>query len=154
MFSAYGLLKFLHVLSVVVWIGGVTGVAMLTWGVARERDRAALNIVLRQVMVYVQWVAGPSSGVVLLTGLTMVGIAHLGFSTLWVVWGYGGVVVQALVGGFFLRKRAAELFRIAAEPPGDDTALIVAARRLWTTQLVYLALLATVIAAMILKPTL
>ena len=153
MLNAYGVLKFLHVLSVIFWIGGVTSVAMLTWRVARERNRPALNAMLKQAIAYGQWIVGPASGIVLLTGLTMVGAWHLGFTTLWVLWGFGGVIVQALLGGFLLRQRGAELARVAADPSADDTALIGAAQRLWRTQLLYLALLATVVAAMVLKPT-
>jgi uncharacterized membrane protein len=151
--NAYGVLKFLHVLSVIVWVGGVTSVALLTWRIAREHNRAVLVAVLRQAMAYVQWVVGPASGIVLLSGLTMVWLANLGFTTTWVWFGYGGVVVQAVVGGFLLRKRVTDLSRIVAQPTGDDTALIVAARRLWNAQLIYLALLGLVVAGMVLKPT-
>lgn len=48
MLNAYGVLKFLHVASVIVWIGGITALALLTWRVARERNRAVLAVVLGQ----------------------------------------------------------------------------------------------------------
>jgi uncharacterized membrane protein len=152
--GAYGWLKFLHVLSVIVWIGGVAGLAVVTWRIARERNREALSALVRQSAAFGQGICGPASGVVLLTGLTMVGLAHLGFATLWIVWGYAGIAVHGFTGGIFLRKRVAELTAIASAPGGDEASLIGAARRLWTTQLVYLLLLATVVGAMILKPTL
>jgi uncharacterized membrane protein len=151
--NAYGWLKFLHVLSVIIWIGGITALAVVTWRVARERNRTALEELLRQATVYGQRIVGPASGVVLLTGLAMVGMAHIGFGTFWVVWGYAGILVHGVTGGVFLRKRIAELSQIASAPAGDDARLIGAARRLWTTQLIYLLLLATVVAVMILKPT-
>lgn len=152
--NAYGWLKFLHVLSVIVWLGGITALAVVTWRVARERDRAALVVLLQQSTTFGQWIVGPASGVVLLTGLAMVGLGRIGFGSFWVLWGYGGIAVHGFAGGVFLRKRVASLSQIAAATPGDDVALINAARALWTTQLVYLLLLATVVATMILKPTL
>ncbi|PYO45511.1 MAG: hypothetical protein DMD72_15165, partial [Gemmatimonadetes bacterium] len=76
-----------------------------------------------------------------------------GFGTFWVWFGYGGVLVHGIIGGLLIRKRAAELQQLASTP-GDDAALVTAARRLWNTQLVYLTLLAIVIAGMVLKPTL
>jgi uncharacterized membrane protein len=152
--NAYNWLKFLHVLSVIIWIGGITALAVVTWRVARERNRAALEELLGQATVYGQRIVGPASGVVLLSGLAMVGMAHIGFGTFWVVWGYAGILVHGVTGGVFLRKHITELTQIASAPAGDDAALIGAARRLWTTQLIYLLLLATVVAAMILKPTL
>jgi uncharacterized membrane protein len=152
--NAYGLLKFLHVLSVIIWVGGITGLAVVTWRVARERNRMALAALLRQSTAFGQGIVGPASGIVLLSGLAMVRLSHIGFGTFWVWWGYGGIAVHGFTGGIFLRKRVAALSEIASAQSGDDAALISAARRLWTTQLVYLLILATVVAVMILKPTL
>lgn len=151
--NAYSILKYLHVLSVVFWIGGLTALAFATWRVAKERNRAALTAVLRQSVSYGQIVVGAAAGIVLLSGLAMVGIGHVGFGTFWVWFGYGGVLVHAVIGGFLIRKRAAELMQLALAS-GDDAALLIAARHLWITQLVYLLLLAIVIAGMVLKPTL
>jgi uncharacterized membrane protein len=151
--SAYGWLKVLHVLSVIVWLGGTTALAIVTWRVARERDRAALTSLLRQWTTFGKGIVGPASGLVLLSGLTMVGLARIGFGTMWVVWGYLGIALHGFIGGAFLSRRVAELSRIAAEPSADDSALIGAGRRLWTMQLIYVLVLATVVAAMVLKPT-
>ena len=152
--NAYTILKFLHVLSVVIWIGGLAALAVASWRIARERNRVALALVVRQAVSYGQVVVGPAALVVVLTGLAMVGIGHVGFGTFWVWFGYGGVVVHGLMGGFLIRKRAAEVTQLASAAGGDDDALLTAARRLWNTQLVYLILFAVIIAAMVLKPTL
>ncbi|HEY3133100.1 MAG TPA: DUF2269 family protein [Gemmatimonadaceae bacterium] len=151
--NAYTILKFLHVVSVVIWIGGLAGLAVATWRIAKERNRALLSGILRQMMSYGQVVVGPAAGVVLLTGLAMVGIGHVGFGTFWVWFGYGGVLVHGLLGGFLIRKRTSELMQLASAA-GDDVAVAAAARRLWNAQIIYLILFAVVIAAMVLKPTL
>jgi uncharacterized membrane protein len=148
----YSLLKFLHVSSVVIWIGGLTGLVIATWKVAREKDRALLATLLKQTNAYAQGVAGPAAGVVLLTGLTMVWLGHIGFHTFWVWFGYGGVLVQAVVGGFIIRKRAIELLALTSAPSGDDAALTAASRRLRNAQVIYLILFAIVIAGMVIKP--
>ena len=150
----YSLLKFLHVLSVVFWIGGAAALTFLGSRIARERNRALLTALLQQAMAYGQRVIAPSAGVALLTGLAMVGMGHIGFGTFWVWFGYGGVVVQGFVGGFLLEKRTRELAKLAAAPSGDDAAFVAAARRVRTIQIVYLTLFAIVIAAMVIKPTL
>jgi hypothetical protein len=141
-------------LSVVFWIGGAAGLAFVGWRVAKERNRVLLTALLEQGMAYGQRVIAPSAGIVLLSGLALVGIGHIGFGTFWVWFGYGGVLVQFILGGFVIQKRAGELKRLAAAPAGDDVALVAAARRLWNTQIVYLILFAIVIAAMVIKPTL
>jgi len=151
--NAYGVLKFLHVLSVIAWIGGVVALTVLTRRIARERNREILSAWLRQATSYGQMVAGPASGIVLLTGAAMVGMAKLGFGTFWVVAGFIGIVLHILLGAVLVRKRTMELARIASSGAGDDAALLEASRKLWTVQLIYIALMALVVAAMVLKPT-
>jgi predicted integral membrane protein DUF2269 len=152
--NAYGVLKFLHVLSVIAWIGGVTALTILTRRITRERNREILTAWLRQATAYGQIVAGPASGIVLLTGAAMVGMAKLGFATLWVVWGYIGIALHFWLGAVLVRKRTAELAKLASGGAGDDAALLEAGRKLWVAQLIYVTLMALVVAAMVLKPTL
>lgn len=153
MVIAYGVLKFLHVLSVIAWIGGVVALTILTRRIARERNREILSAWLRQATSYGQMIAGPASGIVLLTGAAMVGMAKLGFGALWVVWGFAGIVLHILLGAVLVRKRTAELAQIASSGAGGDAALIDASRKLWIVQLIYVTLMASVVAVMVLKPT-
>jgi uncharacterized membrane protein len=150
--NAYTVLKFLPLLSVILWLGGVSGLAVATWRVAREGNPETLAVILRQATTFGQMIVGPASIIVLLTGLPMVGVAHIGFRTLWVLWGFAGLVLHFLLGAFVLRKRALEVVRLASTP-GDDAELLNASRRWWRAQLLYLAVLASVVAAMVLKST-
>ena len=59
--NAYGFLKFLHVVSVIVWVGGVTALSVVAWRMRNERDRQALTALLRQASTYGERVAGPAS---------------------------------------------------------------------------------------------
>ena len=154
MINAYGILKFLHTLSVLVWMGGVTSLSVVTWRLRGERNREILAALLRQATSFGQTIAGPASLIVLVSGLAMVGTAHIGFSTFWVLWGFGGILLHFLIGAIVLRKRTMKLAQLASANSGNDVALAAAARRLWTTQLIYLAVLASVVGAMVLKPTL
>jgi hypothetical protein len=51
-----------------------------------------------------------------------------------------------------MRKRTLEVVRLASTR-GDDAELVTASRRWRQAQLLYLAVLASVVAAMVLKPT-
>jgi uncharacterized membrane protein len=153
-FNAYNVLKFVHVLSVIAWIGGVTCLAVLIWRVRRERNRAILTTLLRHATTYGQMVVGPASGLVLLSGLGMVGMAGIGFGTFWVLWGFTGIVLHFVFGAVFIRKRTMELARLASAEGGDDQSLAEAGGKLWTVQLIYLAIMALVVGAMVFKPTL
>ena len=154
MFNAYNVLKFIHVLSVIAWIGGVTCLAVLIWRVRRERNRAILAVLLRHSTVYGQMVAGPASGLVLLSGIAMVGMADIGFYTFWVLWGFAGIVLHFVFGAVFIRKRTMELAQLASAEGTSDQSLAEAGGRLWIVQLIYLAIMALVVGAMVLKPTL
>src|ERR1700736_2660906 len=152
--NAYGVLKFLHVLSVVVWVGGVTALSVVTWRLRSERNREVLAALLRQATSYGQRVAGPASFIVLLTGPMMVGMAHIGFGTFWVLWGFAGLTAHFWIGATALRRRTGALLQLASAGSGDDAAIVAAARGLWSAQLIYLAIMPAVMAAMVLKPTL
>ena len=152
--NAYEVLKFLHVLSVVVWVGGVAGLSVVTWRLRAERNREVLAALLKQATSFGQRIAGPASFIVLLTGPMMVGMAHIGFGTFWVLWGFAGLTAHFWIGATALRRRTSALLQVASTSSGDDAAILVAARRLWSAQLIYLAIMAAVVAAMVLKPTL
>ena len=154
MLNAYTVLKFVHVLSVITWIGGVVCLAVLIRRVRTERNRAVLTALLRQATTYGQMVVGPASGLVLLSGLAMVGIGRVGFATFWVLWGYTGITAHFIIGAVFIRKRTMELASLAASDGADDRSLSEAAGKLWNVQLIYLAIMASVVGAMVIKPTL
>jgi len=152
--NAYGVLKFLHVLAVVFWVGGIAALSVAAWRLRNERNRDVLAAILGQASFFGQRVAGPASFIVLLTGPMMVGMAHIGFGTFWVLWGFAGLTAHFWIGATSLRKRTSALLQLASASSGDEAALLAAARRLRSTQLIYLAIMAAVVAAMVLKPTL
>ena len=154
MLNAYGFLKLLHVVSVIVWVGGVAALSVVAWRMRNERNRPVLTALLRQASTYGERVAGPASFIVLLTGPMMVGMAHIGFGTFWVLWGFAGLTAHFWIGATALRRRTSALLQLSSNGSGDDGAILLAARRLWSAQLIYLAIMAAVVAAMVLKPTL
>lgn len=154
MLNAYGALKFLHVLAVIVWVGGVAGLSVVTWRLRSERNREPLAALLRQATTYGQRIAGPASFIVLLTGPMMVGMAHIRFGTFWVLWGFAGLTAHFWIGATAIRRRTSALLQLASAGSGDDAAILAGAGRLWSAQLIYLAIMAAVVAAMVLKPVL
>jgi hypothetical protein len=154
MLTWYGLLKVVHVLSVVVWIGAATAFTAITSFLLGARDRAALGGWLPYTARYGQRFAGPASLLVLLSGAAMVSVAKLGFQTLWVAWGFAGIVAHFVYGATVMRKRAAELVPMVTTGDVDEALVARAGRRLIVGNAVYLLLMASVIVVMVLKPTL
>jgi hypothetical protein len=152
MTNLYGLLKVLHVLSVVIWIGGVTALWTTALRLGRAGNRSAVAALLPVLAPFGQRVAGPASGVVLITGIAMAVIGHLG-QALWIQLGLAGILLHFILGATVVRRSWAQLGSLAAES-SDDTAFAAAVRRASIGTWVYLLLMAAVIVIMVLKPAL
>jgi len=150
--SWYGALKVLHVFAAVVWVGGGAMFAMITARLLRARDRAALGAVVPQLARQAAAAGGPASGIVLLSGIAMVLVGHIGFSALWVRLGFGGILLHVLFGAFIMRKRTMSLVQAVSGPSTDETELERAGSRMRSGMLTYLALMGAVIVVMVLKP--
>jgi uncharacterized membrane protein len=146
-------LKFVHVLAAITWLGGSAAVGGMTALASRMRDRAALRAVIAQGGAYGQRFAAPAMLLVLVTGLVMVGSAHIGFGSLWILWGLAGMVVHFIYGATVVRKAMGEVTSLASATDVPDSAVFDATRRLGRFSAVYLVVLASVVAAMVLKPT-
>jgi short chain dehydrogenase/Predicted integral membrane protein (DUF2269) len=123
--NAYGVLKFLHVFSLVVWVGGVTGLSVVTLRVRSERNREVLAALLGQATSFGQRMAGPASFIVLLTGPIMVAMEHIGFGTFWVLWGFAGLTAHFWIGATALRGRTSALLQLSSTAQGDDAAVLL-----------------------------
>jgi len=150
--SWYGALKVLHVFAAVVWVGGGVMFAMITARLLRSRDRAALGAVIPPLARQVSAAGGPASGIVLLSGIAMVLVGHIGFSALWVRLGFGGILLHVLFGAFVMRKRTMSLVQAVSVPSADETEVERAGSRMRSGMLTYLALMGAVIVVMVLKP--
>jgi uncharacterized membrane protein len=147
----YGVLKVVHILSAIVWIGGTMAFAMLVARLVGAKDRATLASMLPQVTGYMRTMAGPASGLVLLTGIAMVLVGRLGFGSLWISLGFLGFLLHGLYGGLVVQKRIVAL--VDAVAGKDDGLLARAGSRVRRANVIYLLIMASVIAVMVLKPT-
>jgi uncharacterized membrane protein len=152
--TVYLLLKYLHVLAVIAWIGGLFALVVLNARLAREGDPAMLAVVGRQSEFFGRSVLGPAMLVTLLAGLATAGVARFPFSTPWIVWGIVGFFISIAVGVVAVSRAAGELATVARTvPPGDDR-LDAARRRVIALNAINLLLLASIVWAMVFKPAL
>jgi uncharacterized membrane protein len=154
MLGWYGVLKVLHVLSVVVWIGGVLALTTVTSFLIRARDRATLAAWFPYSARYGQRIAGPASILVLFTGIAIVFVGGIGFRPLWVSWGFAGILLHFVYGATVMRKRGIAFVSLLSESPASDTRIAEAGGRMLTGNLIYLLLMTSVIVVMVFKPTL
>jgi len=154
MLTWYGLLKLVHVLSVVVWIGGVLALTTITWFLLRARDRATLSAWLPHTARYGQRIAGPASLLVLLSGIAMIFAGGLRPPGLWINLGFLAILVHLVYGVTIMRKRARAFAPLLASSSTDDARLAEAGKQMIVSNGIYLFLMASAIAVMVLKPTL
>jgi uncharacterized membrane protein len=150
--NGYAALKLLHVVAVIVWVGGALTASLLTWRVAKAGDRQTLARLLDHTGRLGRRLIGPASLLTLITGIAMVATSRLDWGAFWIQWGFGGVVVHFLFGPLLLRRAGIELQQAAADQ--DESRLIAARRRVARLNTIYLAVMLSVVGAMVIKPTL
>jgi uncharacterized membrane protein len=148
----YGILKVAHVLSATVWIGGGAALSILMARLLRAGNRATLAPVIPQLTRTMQAIAGPAAGLVLLTGIAMILVGRMTFRSLWIGLGFGGIILLGAFGGLVMSRRVAVLEQAVAS--GDDDALAHAGSRVRQASTLLLAIMASIVVVMILKPTL
>jgi uncharacterized membrane protein len=150
--NTYAILKLVHVVAVIVWVGGALTANLLTWRVAKAGDRQTLAKLLDHTGLLGRGLIGPASLLTLITGISLVAIGRLDWGALWIQWGFGGVVVHFLFGPILLRRAGIELQQAAADQ--NESRLVAARRRVARLNTIYLAVLLSVVGAMVIKPTL
>jgi uncharacterized membrane protein len=153
MSSQYLNLKFIHIVAVIFWIGGITAMTIWTVRAGSDPDRRSLAVTLRHALFYGQRVVGPASGVVLLAGIAMVIQAKIGFGTLWIIWGMAGILLHLILGFTVLSKNAERLAQLAESGTPDPVALDKVLRRQKTVATIYVLIMLSVVWAMVTKPT-
>jgi len=150
MFTLYTTFTFLHVAAVIVWLGSTGTLALLNLRLLGRPERRDLL-----ARAATGDVAGPFFGLAalltLVAGFVMVANARIPFSTLWIAWGMGGMVVSLLIGATLIRRTTEQLHAAAAT---DAPAVTGLQRRLVGYSLANLALLVSVVWAMVAKPML
>jgi uncharacterized membrane protein len=150
--DAYSILKTLHILAAIVWVGGVLTVNILGTRVVASKDGVALARFGRDTAWVGTHVYAPSSLLVLLSGILTVIKGHYGFGHGWIIFGIAGVVLTGLTGSLFFGP---ELKRIAAltETQGpNDPEVIERTSRLIRIGRIDLIILVLVVIDMVVKP--
>ena len=124
MFTVYSISLFVHVTAVIIWIGGLVAVSILNARLAREEVGPAMAPVARASRSFGQAVAGPAAALTLIAGVIMVVDADLGFTTLWIAWGLGGILLSLILGPTLIRRTGDEL-SAATQAPSKDHARMV-----------------------------
>ena len=147
----YLTLKFLHVASVVIWIGSAFIMVMLGVRADRARDDAAIVAVVRQVAWAAERIYVPASISTLVFGLLLAWFGSL-WSNLWVILGLVGVAATVGLGVAVLTPLAKKV-EAGFKAEGVSPNVVATCREILTIAKFDLVLLFTIIADMVLKPS-
>jgi uncharacterized membrane protein len=148
----YTLFKFLHIVGAIGWIGGTITFSILGARVARARDQAVLEAITDLMRINGMTIIGPASGLTLIAGFVMVGVAGLG-APLWVIWGFAAIIVSVALGVALIGRTSKELRETAAAEPGGPR-LSALQRRLTVLNSINVLVLLSAVWAMVFKPAL
>ncbi|WP_269931404.1 DUF2269 family protein [Aminobacter sp. HY435] len=148
----YSLIKFLHVVAAVVWVGGGFALMLLAVRADRAGDTDGMLQVMRSVGELGNRLFMPASLVTLLLGLAMCWF-WVGFSDLWIVIGLAGYATTFMIGTFVFKPTADRMAAIIARDGVTPAALDQGRRILKVARFDY-AMMLVIVADMVLKPTL
>jgi uncharacterized membrane protein len=81
-FTVYNLFKFLHIVAVIIWIGGAVMVGILNARVGRTGDRSAMATLGQQSAVLGRTLIGPAAAIAFVAGFVMIVDGGIEFTTL------------------------------------------------------------------------
>lgn len=148
----YDWLKLIHVLGVIVWVGGAVAIQFVAIRAMATNDPVRQTTFTGDVEWLGMRVFTPASIVVLLAGIAMVLDAGIGFTETWILAGYGGIAFTIIVGAGFLGPESGRLKTLIAERGESDPEVIGRRRRIFLVSRIDLAVLIFVVVMMVLKP--
>ncbi len=155
MFSAlttYDLLKTVHVLAAVIWVGGGLTLNLLGTRIVKAHDAPRMLGFTRDAEWVGQRIYLPASIVVLVFGVLGVMEGYPDFSDAWVGIGLGGVLVTALTGSLFFGPELKRIGDLGQRKGIDDPEVRQRTSRFVALNRIDLAILLFVVVVMVLKP--
>ena len=151
--SGFELLKFLHVVFVVAWVGGAIGLFVIQTRMRAAGDMPGLMSLGRQMEAMGKVYYGPLSVLTLLTGILMIATTDgYGFSDPWVVIGLAAIVITLVIGLGVIAPTGAKMLEESAKPEPDRAVAAGYASRMRVLSMVNIAILIVAIWAMVVKP--
>ena len=145
----YIIVKFLHIVAAIAWIGG--GVTLCAMGMfaANRKDEAEMLRVLGSVGFMANRWFVPASLLTLVFGITAAFLGNL-WGEAWVILGLAGFAATFVTGHFVLRIKAMAAGKLMSE--GRVAAAAVEGRKLLQVAKFDYVMLFTVVALMVMKP--
>jgi len=150
--SWYDTFLAVHILFVVLWIGGGVFLTIFAILAERARDGAQLVSIAKMAAFAGERIFAPAAIVVLAMGIAMVLNADLGFGHFWLIFGLLGFASSFVVGVAVLGPRSKKLDALLTQNGPDDAETQAAISKLLLIARADIAVLLLVIVDMVTKP--
>jgi uncharacterized membrane protein len=118
--DSFELMKTVHVLAAVVWVGGAATTQILAIRLQRQQDPMRMAAFAKDAEWVGTRVYTPASLIVLLLGIGMVVEGFPEFSDLWIILALVGIAFSAIVGAAYLGPTSGKLGKMIEEKGADD----------------------------------
>jgi len=152
MFTIYSVLKFLHIVGAIGWIGGFVTFSIISARSAREKNPAVLATLEHLMRLNGMAIIDPASGLTLLAGIVMIAVSGLAIA-LWVIWGFVAIIVSVALGAALIGRTNKALREVAAAAEPSELRLETL-RRLVRLNIINILVLLSAVWAMVNKPSL
>ena len=149
---AYLILKFIHVCSVIIWLGGMVMLMLLNIGVAKTGDQAVVRALGQQGGQLSMKVFGPAFLVVIITGIGMVQTGNISWGAFWINWGMAGGVLSMILGGALTGRTAKRLAQDVAAGRATPEHVAATQKKIMIYATLNMILLFSIVWAMVVKP--
>ena len=150
--SLYEFLLFVHVLAVVLWVGGGTTLHVLGRRVKRAGDPERRLAFARDATWVGNRLYAPLAVVLVIGGVLLVVEGGYEFSELWITLGFTGWTISLVLGIGFYARQERKLDELAAREGAAAPATERAIDRVQTVNALEVLMLVLVIADMVVKP--
>ena len=148
----YELLLAIHILAVVVWVGGAAALQVLAIRTVRTDDGGRIAYFAGEAEWVGMRVFVPSSVVVLLAGIALVLEGNWGFDQLWILLGLAGIAFSIVVGAAFLGPESGRIKGLMEARGPEDTEVKERIARIFTISRIELVILLLIVLDMVIKP--
>ena len=148
----YELLLAIHILAVVVWVGGATSIQVLAIRATGSGDPVRMATFAGEAEWVGMRVFMPSSIVVLLAGIALVLEGSWGFDQLWILIGLAGIAFSIVVGAAFLGPESGRLKALMEARGLEDTEVKQRLERIFMISRIELGVLLLIVLDMAIKP--
>jgi uncharacterized membrane protein len=150
--TKYELLKTIHVLFAVIWVGGAATTQVFATRLSRANEPARMAAFAKDIEFVGTRVYTPASVIVLAAGIWMVADSGWDFTDLWIVFGLIGIAFSATVGAAFLGPESGRIGRLIEAKGPEDAEVTSRLNRIFLVSRVELVILLLIVVNMVVKP--